>query len=292
MLQDKPIFDTFFRQKYYENAHFNFTNLFMWRKAYQIEWAVEGDYLYIKAAWAGRTFVLQPFGPEQGMAAAINKLLAFFADANLPFSMYGVESSMVAIMEQLKPGLFHFISDRDNFDYVYRAQDLIELKGRSYHAKKNHVNGFKKNYSSYSYLPLTGEVTAQCIANAMEWCRKRGCSKDPLLLAERDAIVEVLNHFEQLELTGGVITVDGKVEAFSFGEQLNRDTAVIHVEKANPDIKGIYAVINQEFCRHNWSNMEYINREEDMGLPGLRKAKQSYHPVKMVEKYVITLAQQ
>lgn len=260
----------------------------MWRNAYQIEWAIEEDFLYIRASWGNHKFVLQPFGPQQGLVKAIERWRSYFAELELPFMMQGVEASVATLIGQEMPGLFDIASDRDNYDYVYRAQDLIELKGRSYHSKKNHVNSFRKNYSDYQYLPLTDELIGQCIDNTVEWCKKRGCYKDPLLLAEKNAIIEVLNNFSTLQLTGGVITIGGKVEAFSFGERLNRDTAVIHVEKANPDVKGVYAAINQDFCQNSWSSMEYINREEDMGIPGLRKAKQSYHPVKMVEKFVIT----
>lgn len=287
-LQDKPVFDEFFRQQYYENAHFNFTNLFMWRNAYQIEWAIEEDFLYTRAAWGDQKYVLQPFGPQQQLEKAMETWLEYFRKLDFPLVMSGVEAGLAAIIEQTMPGKFITSSDRDNYDYVYRVQDLILLKGRSYHSKKNHVNSFRKNYSNYQYLPLTQELIPQCVDNIIEWCRKHGCYKDPMLLAEKNAIIEVLNHFELLQLTGGVIVIDGKVEAFSFGEQLNTDTAVIHVEKANPEIKGAYAVINQEFCKNSWSHLEYINREEDMGIPGLRKAKQSYHPVKMVEKYIIT----
>jgi hypothetical protein len=260
----------------------------MWRNAYQIEWAVEEDFLYIRASWGNHKFALQPFGPHQRLVSALETWQRYFTGLGLPFVMQGVEAPVVNLIQEQLPGQFEIVSDRDNFDYVYRAEDLIELKGRSYHSKKNHVNSFRKNYSDYQYLPLTTDLIGQCVENTIEWCKKRGCYKDPLLLAEKDAIIEVLNNFSVLGLEGGVITIGDKVEAFSFGEPLNTDTAVIHVEKGNPDIKGIYAVINQEFCQNSWSHMEYINREEDMGIPGLRKAKQSYHPVKMVEKFVIT----
>jgi hypothetical protein len=95
----------------------------------------------------------------------------------------------------------------------------------------------------------------------------------------------VLTNFSKLNLKGGVIVLNGVVEAFTFGEKLNEDTAVIHVEKANPDISGIYSAINRDFCRETWSETTYINREEDMGLEGLRKAKESYSPIKMIEKF-------
>lgn len=286
-MAQKPIFDKYFGQRRYENAHFSFTNLFMWRNIYSIKWTEEQGYLFIKAGTGSRQFMLQPFGPDEGIQAALENMADFFTAQNLPFQLRGIEKFMLGILETWRPGQFAIASDRDNFDYVYNSKDLIELKGRKYHGKKNHINSFKRNYSSYEFWPLTPEWTANCIANQHEWCMKKGCDDDPTLRGERDAIIEVLSHWTELKLTGGLITIGGKVEAFTFGEQLNADTAVIHVEKGNPDIRGVYPVINQNFCEHAWRHLEYINREEDMGIEGLRKAKESYYPARMIEKFNI-----
>jgi hypothetical protein len=116
----------------------------------------------------------------------------------------------------------------------------------------------------------------------------RECVENPALLSEDYAIHEALELFGELDYKGGAIVIDSKVEAFSIGEPLNEETAVIHFEKANPDIPGLYAAINNLFCRHAWSEMTYINREQDLGIPGLRKAKRSYNPHHMSNKYVIT----
>lgn len=261
----------------------------MWRNIYSIKCTEVNGYLVIKAGYAGEQFMLQPFGPDQGVEAVLEEMAAYMAAQNIPFMLRGVEKFMVDMIEKWRPGYFNVISDRDNFDYVYNTKDLIELKGRKYHSKKNHINSFRRNYSGHQYLPLTLEWTANCIANQIEWCQKKGCDDDPTLRGESDAIIEVLNHWNELKLTGGLITINGKVEAFTFGEQLNSDTAVIHVEKANPDIRGIYPVINQMFCKNAWQHLAYINREEDMGLEGLRKAKESYYPAKMIEKFVVTV---
>jgi len=290
-LTDKELIDSFFQSRRYENAHFNFTNLYMWRKAYNIEWAVEADFLFVKASWEGEKFALQPFGPDEGLGMAISKLEDYFKQQNIPLILSGVESSMVAKLDKLRPGCFRFTEDRDNYDYLYNAQDLITLKGRKFHSKKNHVNSFKKTYSNYLYRPLTPDLTEQCIATATEWYQRKndGTEDDIMLDYEREAIIDAFANLEYLKLQGGVIVIDGKVEAFAFGERLNNDTAVIHVEKANADIRGIYPAINQEFCKNSWHNVRYINREEDMGLEGLRKSKMSYHPVKLIKKYVVTV---
>jgi hypothetical protein len=120
-----------------------------------------------------------------------------------------------------------------------------------------------------------------------DWCRIKDCAEDPGLLSEDYAIYKALTHFEELGYKGGAIQIDSRIQAFSLGEPLNPNTAVIHVEKANPYIKGLYSAINQLFCSNAWSGMEYINREQDLGIEGLRKAKESYHPHHMVNKYTI-----
>lgn len=289
-MSDKPVFDSFFRARRYENAHFNFTNLFMWRKAYNIEWCVKSGFLFIRAAWGDEKFALQPFGPDEDFGKAISIWEDYFRQQNLPFIIRGMESYAVRLMEKLRPGYFKFYEDRDNYDYIYSVQDLINLKGRKYHSKKNHLNSFKKNYGKFVYLPLAKELTQQCIATAVDWYKKKNDgSEDIFMEFEKNAIIEALTHQDYLAITGGVIIINDMVEAFAFGEQLNSDTAVIHVEKANADIRGIYPAINQQFVKHAWSQMRYINREEDMGIEGLRKSKLSYHPVKFTKKYVVTI---
>lgn len=261
----------------------------MWRKAYKIEWTVEAGFLCIRAEWQDSHFVLLPFGPadDAALSAVLDKLMNHFAEQDWPFVLHGMERFMVELVERIKPGLFEFTADRDDFDYVYQAADLLELKGRKFHGKKNHANAFRKAYPEHRYVPLTKEITDSCIQLAIDWCEKN-CEDghDESLECEKKAIIEALECMDELKLVGGAILLDGKVEAFTYGEQINDNTAVVHIEKANTAIRGLYPVINQEFCRHYWSQLTYINREEDMGLEGLRKAKESYHPVSMVEKFV------
>lgn len=288
-LEEKPLFDKFFLARRYENAHYNFTNLFMWRKAYNIQWAVEGDYLCVKACWEGKTFFLPPFGPKEGLDGIIERMLEHARKDNFPFGLQGVEAFMVQWLEEIRPGFFTFKPERDNYDYVYLAKDLIELKGRKFHSKKNHVNSFRKNYDNYRYVPMAEAMTQECIQFMQEWCDDRGCVKGDDLDCERNAIVEAMNNFTVLGFQGGAIYVEDRMAAFSYGEMGNEDTAVIHVEKGRKGINGVYGIINQEFCAHTFSQAVYINREEDMGIEGLRKAKESYHPVKMIEKYSVTV---
>ena len=259
----------------------------MWRKPYQIMWAVEDGVLYTKAEWDGKVFAMQPYGPVEKMNEAVARLLAYFEEIGRPFFMSGLEKSMADVLQGYEGAEFEVSANRDDADYVYASEDLIRLAGRKYHSKKNHLNSFHKNYAEAEYRPITPEIVTQCKLNINGWYKQRAqdLPDDPFIALEREAIIEVLNNFEDFGLKGGAIFVGGRVVAFTFGEQLNTDTAVIHVEKADPDVRGAYPAINQAFVEHEWSEMTYINREEDMGIEGLRKAKESYKPVKMIEKF-------
>ena len=286
-INDKDRLDSFFKLNYHENSHLNFTKLFMWRKAYNIMWCIEDDILYFKAKFHDSEFALQPLCKKDRLFEAIDKLKAYFNDKNIEFTLSGLEENIVEELKNYPNGEFEFSTNRDDDDYVYNAIDLINLSGRKFHSKKNHLNSFRKNYLEAKYLPINNDIITLCKITINGWYKKRLAltPDDPFIGAERDAIIEVLNNFEQLKLKGGALFLVNKVMAFTFGEQLNEDTAVIHVEKADPDVNGAYTAINQAFVANTWQDMTYINREEDMGIEGLRKAKESYRPVKMIKKF-------
>ena len=284
---DKPLLDRYFKSRYYENSHFNFTNLFMWRKPYHIKWCEEDGVLYMTAEWDGQLMALQPYGPEEKMQEATAKFLSYFEAQDRPFFMTGMEKSYAAVLEQYEGAAFSVEADRDNYDYVYLAEKLITLSGRKLHSKKNHLNAFRKLYPQAEYLPMTQEILPACLDELQRWydLRIQDEPDDPFIGWESQAIREVFADFEYFGLKGGAIRLDGRIIAFTFGEQLNTDTVVVHVEKADPDIRGAYPAINQGFIEHCWQGMTYVNREEDMGHEGLRKAKESYKPEKMIEKF-------
>ncbi|MGI6224836.1 MAG: DUF2156 domain-containing protein [Peptococcales bacterium] len=285
-LKDKVLFDRYFRQRRHEGSESTFTNLYMWQDCYNIRWTLIDDFLCIKAQLEGVDYILPPYGiTDEGIEKALDKLMEYFASNKLPFLMRAVSPEMKETLEGLYPGKFIFTEEREVFDYVYRAEDLINLAGRKYHRKRNHIKRFKRDYPQYQHLPLTEDLIDLCIINLKEWCLKKGCEEDESLLCERNAAIKAFEAFEYLDYIGSVILIDGNVEAFTFGEAVNEDTVLIHVEKANSEINGIYQVINQEFLKNNWQHMKYVNREEDLGVEGLRKSKESYYPVKMVVKY-------
>ncbi len=291
---DKATFDKHFGSRYCENSGYTFTNFFMWRKMRDYLWSEEDDVLYIFSTNDKFFSAWQPIGAPDKMQDAITKILRVAEEnrGEKQFKFAVVEKFFADELARYPHAKFNITTERDRFDYVYLAQDLINLGGRKFHRKKNHLNAFKKEYPDAKYLPITQEIIPKCREELNIWAeaRKRENPDNPFIGYEQAAIHEIFDHFDRFKLKGGAILINDKVVAFTFGERLNSDTAVIHVEKANPLIRGSYAAINQNFVEHEWSDMIYINREEDMGIDGLRQAKESYRPIKMIEKFNATLA--
>jgi len=186
--------------------------------------------------------------------------------------------------EKYCPG-FRCASDRNDFDYVYATADLIELKGKRYDGKRNRIRKFEREHA-WKYVPLTAGCLPDCRRLFEEWLTEQG-EPTPMSAAQGEVIREALTHYEALGLTGGAIEADGRIAAISIGERLTAETAVIHIEIVSPGLEGLAQLMNREFVRNAWAETAFINRESDLGLPGLRKAKLSYYPHHMVEKYHI-----
>jgi uncharacterized protein len=180
---------------------------------------------------------------------------------------------------------FHCAPDENDFDYVYLASDLAELKGKKYDGKRNRIKKFEKSHAS-QYVRIGPADLAACRDLFEEWLADKG-ENGGAIDAQKDAIQEALLHFRELGLTGGAIVAEDRIAAFSIGERLNGDTAVIHIEIVSPRYEGLAQLMNREFVRHEWADCRFINREQDLGIPGLRRAKLSYHPDHRVEKYHI-----
>lgn len=280
----KGVFDEFFQKDPPEISEFTFTNLFMWRHCYHPIWLRGHDcILIIFRPDKGTPYGLPPIGPGD-KAEALETLCEEIGRLTPEPKICRVGEAFVKNF--VDPDRYEWVPDRANSDYVYLADDLIRLSGNRYHRKRNHLNQFLKKYR-FEYRPLDHELVGCFLEMQEEWCRLRECVLNPQLLTEDYAVREALNHFDDLGYKGGSVLVEGKVEAFSIGEPLNPETAVIHIEKANPEIPGLYAAINQLFCQNAWDGMTYVNREQDLGIEGLRKAKESYLPHHMVNKYTV-----
>jgi hypothetical protein len=279
--------NNFLRHDPPQTSELTFTNLYMWRGLYRPVWKkIHGCLAIIMRPQDEEPYALPPVvGPEGDAMAALSMLMDDLGDLGAEPRACRVGADFVD--KHLDRDRFQAELDRDQSDYVYLAQELIDLSGKRFHKKKNHLNKFLKN-NEFTYKSLDQE-TIECVLEMQEsWCQLRDCQQDENLMNEDRAIFEALTHFDRLDYVGGAIVINEVVEAFSLGEPLNQDTAVIHIEKANPEIPGLYAAINQMFAANAWSGMTYINREQDLGVPGLRKAKESYQPHQMVDKYVVT----
>jgi hypothetical protein len=181
-------------------------------------------------------------------------------------------------------GPFRSEPDRNNFDYVYLADDLIQLKGKKYDGKRNRVRKFER-HNNYHYHRLTREHLTGCSALLELWLAAKTSADASLLGIWRDVIREALDSFEVLGLVGGVFTIEGRVAAFTMGAELGPDTAVIPIEIVDPAYDGLSQLVNREFVKREWVRCRFINREQDLGVPGLRRAKMSYYPHHLIRKY-------
>lgn len=234
------------------------------------------------------TSVSFPLGKKEDQKKAVLALEKIFEKEGKPFALHLATASDFALLENWFPGKYQITYERDLADYVYETQKLIALSGKKYHGKKNHINKFKQLYSDWSYEAITDENVEECFQMALKWRCINGCEEDEEKLAEMCVTLNALRLMHELELTGGLIRADGNVVAFAIGEELNRDMYVVHIEKAFSDIPGAYPMINQQFALHAAQNYPYINREDDSGVEGLRRAKESYRPAFLLEKGMIT----
>jgi hypothetical protein len=287
-LGDKEVISRFLKQDPPRISELTFTNLFIWRHKYEPSWAVAENCLLIICRPKDQApFGLQPMGPGDKVKA-LQLLFASLKTLTPDARIERVDEEFVKAY--VTPEQYTADLDRANSDYVYLAQDLIQLAGNKFHSKKNHVNQFvKKNV--FEYRVLDADLLKSFLDLQESWCQLRECVAHPDLWSEDFAVHTALSHFQDLDFQGGAILINNKVEAFALGEPLNANTAVIHIEKANPGIPELYAVINQQFCEKSWSNVPMINREQDLGEPGLRQAKLSYLPDHLVEKFRIRLAE-
>ena len=267
-----------------DTSDLNFTNLYIWKPKYGFQVSRLGEALCVFALRADPedSFFLTPL---DGDADTVHECLALMASLGHDPTLAHVSQADLDKLS-LPADEFAIIEDRDNADYVYSVRDLIGLSGNRYHAKKNHIVQFMDKYA-HEYRRITPDLVPACLELQDRWCDEKHCDLVASLLAEHAAIHDVLYNMAPLGVTGGAILVEGRVEAFTIGEMLNADTVVIHIEKANGNFHGLYQVINQQFLEHEWAEVPFVNREQDLGIPGLRQAKESYGPVRLVDKYVV-----
>lgn len=263
-------------------AEYSFTNSLAWGSLYHQQIAcVDGFFV----SMAGIEIPHYNFPCGKGDVKPVIQLMMDDAAAHgYPFRMRALSTSTKEKVETLFPGRFEYVAVRDWADYIYTVRDLSELAGRKYQPKRNLISRFRNN-NEWTYENIDSSNVAECITMNREWCRRNGCDEGTLKL-ETEAVVTMLTHFDTLGLCGGLLRVHGEVIAYTVGEPLSDDTFIVHIEKAFTEFQGAYQMINQQFLLHHATGFQYVNREDDAGDAGLRKAKLSYYPAFLHEKYI------
>lgn len=291
-LKDQELIESYFHRYPSRSCDRTFANVFLWARHYNVEFAVHKKVLLFRDDSAGYGFAF-PAGEDEDVRNIIPDLIRWAEEDGQDFCLYGITKENFEKLDKWFPGMFEIEYDRDVADYVYEAEKLATLSGKKLHSKRNHINKFKTVHGeNWSYETLTDENLEECFQMALKWRNLNGCDDDLEKNAEMCVTLNSLRLFRELKLTGGFIRVDGKIVAFSIGEGINEDTFVVHIEKAFSDMEGAYTVINQQFIEHEvLGHYRYVNREEDLGIEGLRKAKLSYKPAFLVEKGIVTLSE-
>lgn len=297
-IDNREILEKYLNGYEYKTSGLSFSAQYMWRDINKFSWDMVGEYMCISGIshleleeGIELPFMFPPLTADgeynkDALRETIYKSREYFDKKGHPFSLRLVPFHVMEIIKEAVPEM-HFIDDRPNYDYIYLTQDLIDLKGKAFHGKKNHLNYFKKTYE-YEYVDLTSDMADDAMKFISDFNKRKDvpAHEMELLKMEEEAMEDVFRNIEAVGYSAGAILIDGSIEAIAIGGKLGKKTITEHVEKANVEYRGLYQAINNEFCKNVAAKAKYINREEDMGIPNLRKAKLSYKPVKLLEKYI------
>ena len=288
---DKALYDSFYRSEECiigeseRGCEFSFANLYLWGRQ---NMAVIDNQVVLFSQFSRRSVYPYPVGSGD-KKQALDAIIADAKERGIPCRITGLTPAARKTLEELYPDKFRFHSDEDSFDYVYDINDLAELPGKKYHAKRNHINRFKESFPNYAICPIDGRTAPRVKEMLDGWYASRlSENPDADFHMEAKAIEKALRDYGELELEGLAIFDGERVLAFTIGCRMTADTVDVNFEKAISDVQGAYTVVNYEFARYirdKYPSVKYLDREEDMGIEGLRKAKRSYHPSRMIKKY-------
>ncbi|MCH5320963.1 MAG: DUF2156 domain-containing protein [Eubacterium sp.] len=265
------------------SCEYTFGNVFVWHTTYTTVICRYKDFFICRCGKNNNYIYSVPIGTGN-FADAVNQIIEDAKSYGITPTFYGVTEYYQKLFNEYFPDQFSFEFDEGYNEYIYTTEKMAELRGKKYHGKRNHITNFKKNNPDWSFEILNKDNISECIDFHGEWIRHHADDSD--YSYEYEAVLETFENYDKLGFVGGLIRVDGKVIAYTMGEPLSDKVFVTHFEKAPPVIQGAYPVINQEFTKNCLMDYEYVNREEDLGLEGLRKAKQSYYPEILLKKCV------
>lgn len=287
-LEDKERYEVALSKSGKRGCETSFANLFLWGKQ---EIAFVGDIAVLRGTFSSTIYPF-PIG-EGDKKEVLDEILKDAKEKNIPLKITSIYGEEKEILEKLYPNAFEFNSNRDSFDYVYDINDLADLLGKKYHKKRTHLNRFKSEHPNFKVEPFSEENIEGIKELVYGWYKKKENGENTGDYDYEKVVFEkALNNFRGLCLEGLALVDSGEVLAVTFGSKMNEDTFDVHFEKARADVDGAYTAINCEFAnyiRNKYPEIRYLDREEDMGLEGLRKAKMSYYPHHLVEKYTAKL---
>ena len=295
-LDDMALFTQAFKELKPIASEYTFPYIYMWRKDYNFSYTVVEDYICL----ISRSKVYPPYSfcpipvkgvdDEQKLKKAIRFIEKYFEENGMSLRYARVSEGCIDKLKAVYQDNITIEPLPNTYDYVYNASDLINLAGKKYSRKRNHISQFMRLYGDYEYVPVTEDNLDECKRILDKWDDQNEISSADEN-SEKFAYYQLFENWSRFtSLKGALIKVGRSFEAFTIGELLNPETALIHIEKANTDYHGLYAIINRDFCRNEWSNVKYINREEDLGIEGLRKSKLSYNPAFMVKKFLVKVS--
>ncbi len=289
-LKDKAWIDDLLARASERGCDYDFGTIYTWHRYYEIRVAEVEGCLAVKYGSGSYGAYLFPVGGNR--RKAVLALEKDAAENGVPLRFYSVSRENVEFLEKEFPDQFTAVLDRAGQDYLYEINNLCELAGRKYHGKKNHVNRFMKDNPDWRFEEMNPDNIAECKEMDKVWVRQnQGFGGEDSIEGETEALTLCFNEFRELGLEGGVLRVKGRVVAFTIGEPICAgDTYDVHFEKAFADVAGAYSVINQQFARwvrEHHPEIKYLNREDDLGIEGLRQSKESYHPAILLEEYIV-----
>lgn len=282
-MDDRAWVTDLMRRANLRGSEFTFANLFNWSRVYPLYIGRVEDFLILRRGVKSHHYSF-PAGSGD-LRAAVDAMTEAARADTMALGLYGVPAEGRERLDQLYPGRFRYQEARDNFDYIYLRESLATLAGKKLHGKRNHIARFKENNPDWTYERLNKDNLGDAWDMNIEWCRVNGCGETHSLQKEACAVRSAFENYEFQELVGGMLRAGGRVVAFTFGSPVTDDTFVVHVEKAFADVQGAYPMINQQFVLHELSAYTYVNREDDLGDEGLRRAKESYRPAFLYERY-------
>ena len=284
-LSDKLWIDELLAKSDFMGCEYSFANNVAWRRLSNSVISRYKDFYLISTQDENNIYLTYPAG-EGDILKLLSEFYKYCSDLGKGFVLTSVTNHRLDYLkENLGESIESIKSDPDYYDYIYNAEDLINLRGKKYHSKRNHISIFKKQ--PWEYKELTSDLFDDCIEFVTEKYNVRTDKDDYSAIVEQFAINTFFNNFEYMNLMGGVLYQNNRIVGVTIGEKLNSNTLVVHIEKAASEVNGAYPTICNEFVKANASNLKYVNREEDLGLEGLRRSKRSYHPCFQLEKNTV-----